>query len=340
MARCFIVPPYMLRSILLHGSAREQAMAWATLTESEQFRGQRRILAPIIALAATAPGTKRRTVYDARRRYELPGKLVRTEGSPRSKDRAVNQAYSGAGATYDLFARVFSRNSIDDRGMRLDSTVHYGRGYDNAFWNGSQMVFGDGDGRIFRSFTSALDVIGHELCHGVIQHEAELQYRDQAGALNESFSDVFGSLVKQYSRRQEAKEADWLIGSELFMPGIRARGIRSLKEPGTAYDDPILGKDPQPGHMRDYVRTLEDNGGVHLNSGIPNRAFYELASRLKGYAWEKAGQIWYTTLIGKLRPASNFRDAVNLTVQSAGELFGKNSLEQKATREAWAEVGL
>jgi Zn-dependent metalloprotease len=124
------------------------------------------------------------------------------------------------------------------------------------------------------------------------------------------------------------------------MPGIRARGIRSLKEPGTAYDDPILGKDPQPGHMRDYVRTLEDNGGVHLNSGIPNRAFYELASRLKGYAWEKAGRIWYTTLIGKLRPASNFRDAVNLTVQSAGELFGKNSLEQKATREAWAEVGL
>jgi Zn-dependent metalloprotease len=340
MARCFIVPPYMLRSILLHGGAREQAMAWATLTESEQFRGQRRILTSIVALAATAPGTKRRTVYDARRRYELPGKLVRTEGSPRSKDRAVNQAYSGAGTTYDLFARVYSRNSIDDRGMRLDSTVHYGRGYDNAFWNGSQMVFGDGDGQIFRSFTSALDVIGHELCHGVIQHEAELQYRDQAGALNESFSDVFGSLVKQYSRRQAADEADWLIGSELFMPGIRARGIRSLKEPGTAYDDPILGKDPQPGHMRDYVRTLEDNGGVHLNSGIPNRAFYELASRLKGHAWEKAGRIWYATLIGKLRPASNFRDAVNLTVQAAGELFGKNSLEQKATREAWAEVGL
>jgi len=340
MTRCFIVPPHMLRSILLHGTAQQQAMAWATLTESEQFRGQRRILAPIHALAATAPGVKRRTVYDARRRYELPGKLVRTEGSPKSKDAAVNEAYYGSGATYNLFAKVFSRNSIDNRGMRLDSTVHYGRGYDNAFWNGRQMVFGDGDGRIFRRFTSALDVIGHELCHGIIQHEAELQYRDQPGALNESFSDVFGSLVKQYSRRQTVEEADWLIGKELFMPDVRARGIRSLKDPGTAYDDPVLGKDPQPGHMRDYVRTPEDSGGVHVNSGIPNRAFYELASRLKGYAWEKAGRIWYATLANKLRPASNFRDAVNMTVQAAGEIFGKNSLEQKATREAWAEVGL
>jgi Zn-dependent metalloprotease len=330
----------MLRSILLHGTTQQQAMAWATLTESEQFRGQRRILAPIHALAATAPGVKRRTVYDARRRYELPGKLVRTEGSPKSKDAAVNEAYYGSGATYDLFAKVFSRNSIDNRGMRLDSTVHYGRGYDNAFWNGRQMVFGDGDGRIFRRFTSALDVIGHELCHGIIQHEAELQYRDQPGALNESFSDVFGSLVKQYSRRQTVEDADWLIGSELFMPDVSARGIRSLKEPGTAYDDPVLGKDPQPGHMRDYVRTQEDSGGVHVNSGIPNRAFYELASRLKGHAWEKAGRIWYATLADKLRPASNFRDAVNMTVQAAGEIFGKNSLEQKATREAWAEVGL
>jgi Zn-dependent metalloprotease len=340
MARCCIVPPYMLRSILLHGTPRQQAMAWATLTESEQFRGQRGILAPVVAMAGTSPGAQRRTVFDARRRYELPGRLVRSEGSPRSKDVAVNEAYNGSGATYDLFARVFSRNSIDDRGMRLDSTVHYGLGYDNAFWNGRQMVFGDGDGRIFRRFTRALDVIGHELCHGVIQHEAELQYRDEAGALNESFADVFGSLVKQHRRRQTVQEADWLVGGDLFLPGINARGIRSMKEPGTAYDDPVLGKDPQPGHMRDYVRTLEDNGGVHLNSGIPNRAFYELASRLKGYAWEKAGRIWYATLTRKLRPASNFRDAVNMTVQAAGEIFGKNSREQKATREAWAEVGL
>jgi Zn-dependent metalloprotease len=117
-------------------------------------------------------------------------------------------------------------------------------------------------------------------------------------------------------------------------------GIRSMKEPGTAYDDPVLGKDPQPGHMRDYVVTDEDNGGVHLNSGIPNRAFYELAIRLKGYAWEKAGQIWYQALTQKLRPSSNFRDAMMETVAVAGELYGVNSLEQRTVREAWSQVGI
>jgi Zn-dependent metalloprotease len=113
-----------------------------------------------------------------------------------------------------------------------------------------------------------------------------------------------------------------------------------MKDPGSAYDDPVLGKDPQPGHMNDYVQTSDDNGGVHLNSGIPNRAFYELAMRLKGCAWEKAGHIWYKTLTEKLRPASQFHAAMNMTVTAAAELFGVNSLEQKAVREAWSEVGL
>ena len=259
---------------------------------------------------------------------------------PKSKDIAVNEAYDGSGATYDFFFRVFGRSSIDGRGFRLDSTVHYGRNYDNAFWNGQQMVYGDGDGEVFRRFTVALDVIGHELVHGLTQYEANLDYRGQSGALNESFSDVFGSLVKQYKRKQTVGEADWLIGEGLFMPGIKARGIRSLKEPGTAYDDPLLGKDPQPGHMRDYVHTMEDNGGVHINSGIPNRAFYQLAVRLRGFAWEKAGRIWYRALCEKLRTNSTFADAMNLTVRAAGEIFGANSREQKTTREAWSEVGL
>ena len=340
MSRHCIVPPYMLRSIAQHGDDRQRALAWSTLTDSEQIRGQRRVLSPLASWAATATGTKRRTIYDARGEYELPGHLVRGEGSPKGNDAAVDEAYDGSGATYDFFFRVFARSSIDGRGMRLDSTVHYGVDYDNAFWNGRQMVYGDGDGRIFRRFTKAIDVIAHELTHGITQHEAALAYRGESGSLNESFSDVFGSLVKQHRRGQPAREADWLIGRGLFKPSVEARAIRSMKEPGTAYDDPVLGKDPQPGHMRDYVRTAEDNGGVHINSGIPNRAFYELAVRLGGKAWEKAGRIWYKTLTDKLRPNSNFRDAVNLTVQAAAELFGLNSLEQKAVREAWNEVGL
>jgi Zn-dependent metalloprotease len=330
----------MLRAIIRNGDSAQQALAWATLTDSEQFRGERRVLTVLAPLAAIPPGRKRRTVYDARGKYDLPGRLVRSEGDLRSKDPRVNEAYDGAGFTYDMFKKIFLRNSIDDRGMRIDSTVHYGVSYDNAFWNGRQMVYGDGDGRIFGPFTRSLEVIGHELMHGITQHEAGLNYRGQPGALNESLSDVFGSLLKQFRKRQTVEQADWLIGEDLFLPGVKARGIRSLKAPGTAYDDPVLGSDPQPGHMDDYVVTSDDNGGVHLNSGIPNRAFYELAIRLKGYAWEKAGQIWYRTLTEKLRPSSNFRDAVTMTVTAAAELYGSNSLEQKAVREAWDAVGL
>ena len=158
--------------------------------------------------------------------------------------------------------------------MKLDSTVHYGQEYNNAFWNGEQMVYGDGDGEIFQRFTKCIDVIGHELTHGVTQYEAALEYEGQPGALNESFSDVFGSLVKQYILKQNVDKADWLIGASLFAKKVKGVALRSMKDPGTAYDDPTIGKDPQSGHMKSYVKTSSDNGGVHINSGIPNRAFY------------------------------------------------------------------
>ena len=335
-----IIPPHMLKEIATRGNSSQRAWAWQTLTLSEQMRGQRQALSVIAAMGTTATGTKRRTIYDARNGSRLPGWLVRGEGDPRSDDRAVNEAYDGSGATYDLYFTVFGRNSIDERGMRLDSTVHYGRKYDNAFWNGQQMVYGDGDGELFNRFTIAIDVIGHELTHGVTEYEAGLEYQDQPGALNESFSDVFGSLVKQYKRRQTAKEADWLIGKGLLGRGVKGKALRSMKEPGTAYDDDVLGKDPQPGHMTDYVRTREDNGGVHINSGIPNRAFYEAAIRLGGNAWAKAGQIWYGTLRDKLRPNSSFRDAARWTVAVARDLYGAGSLEQKAVRGGWVALGI
>jgi Zn-dependent metalloprotease len=230
--------------------------------------------------------------------------------------------------------------------MRLDSTVHYRTGYDNAFWDGEQMVYGDGDedqpaeDRLFNRFTIAIDIIGHELTHGVTQFEAKLQYFQQSGALNESLSDVFGSLVKQYQLQQLANEADWIIGAGLFTSKVNGVGIRSMKAPGTAYDDPVLGKDPQPAHMKDYVNTISDNGGVHINSGIPNRAFYITAVELGGFAWERAGRIWYVTLRDKLSASSKFQDCANLTFQVAGELYGAGSIEQQAVKKGWQEVGL
>jgi Zn-dependent metalloprotease len=282
---------------------------------------------------------KQRTVYDAQNTETLPGLSVRAEGAPPLADAEANEAYDGLGATFDFFAGAYDRNSIDDEGMHLDATVHYGRRYDNAFWNGQQMVFGDGDGDLFNRFTVSLDVIAHELTHGVTGDEAGLVYLGQAGALNESISDVFGSLVKQYARGQTATEADWLIGEGLFTANVSGIALRSLKAPGTAYDDPVLGRDPQPAAMSGYVKTSTDNGGVHTNSGIPNHAFYLAAIALGGHAWEKAGRIWYETLRDKrLKRTATFTQFARYTVANAAHFFGKP--ERKAVAGAWAAVGI
>ena len=159
------------------------------------------------------------------------------------------------------------------------------------------------------------------------------------GALNESVSDVFGSLVKQYARKQTADQADWLIGEGLFTPKVHGVALRSMKAPGTAFDDPVLGRDPQPATMADYVRTSSDNGGVHTNSGIPNHAFYLAAIALGGYAWEKAGRIWYETLRDKrLKPTATFRQFARYTVVNAGHFFG--TAERQAVAGAWEAVGI
>ncbi|MCP6759507.1 MAG: M4 family metallopeptidase [Fischerella sp. CENA71] len=335
---CCVVPPHMLEKIVVNGNEQQRNWAFHTLNISSQFRGRRNVVGAVNF--AVSPGEKRRTIYDAKGTEQLPGTLVRGEGDPPCNDIAVNEAYDSAGATYDLYYEVFERNSIDDKGLRLDSTVHYGVKYDNAFWNGDQMVYGDGDGEIFQRFTKCIDVIGHELTHGVTQYEASLQYYGESGALNESFSDVFGSLVKQWVKKQTAQEADWIIGEGIFTDKVNGVGIRSMKAPGTAYNDPVLGKDPQPGHMNNKYTGFEDNGGVHINSGIPNRAFYLAAIEIGGYAWEKAGKIWYIALCDRLRARTNFKRAANITIQVAGELYGNGSKEQNAVQKAWKEVGV
>ena len=341
-----ILPPHILREVAMNGTIPERAAALNTLATDQTFRAMRadeRLApaAPTRAGVLAAEGEKRRTIYSAKNEQNLPGVIVRAEGAPPTGDLAVDEAYDGLGATFDFFWDTYQRNSIDDQGLPLDGTVHFGRNYDNAFWNGERMVFGDGDGKLFNRFTSSLDVIGHELTHGVTQDEAQLAYYGQSGALNESLSDVFGSLVKQYKLGQTANKADWLIGAELLAPGVKGVALRSMKAPGTAYDDPVLGKDPQPAHMRDFVHTYQDNGGVHINSGIPNHAFYLAAVAMGGKAWEKAGRIWYETLRdSKLRPNSGFRTFARLTVANAGRLYGQNSPEQRAVHDAWAKVGV
>jgi Zn-dependent metalloprotease len=330
----------MLRHIAAHGDDEQRARAHATLDTAAHLRGERAIVAMLPSLTAISAGEKRRTIYDARHKRDLPGTRVRGERDAAINDDAVNEAHDGSGKTYDFFKSVFARNSIDGRGLRLDSTVHYGRQFGNAMWNGRQMIYGDGDGVLFNRFTKSLDVIAHELTHGVTQFTAALEYRDESGALNEHFSDVFGILVKQHSLKQRASKADWLIGAELLAKSIHGVAVRSMKAPGTAYDDPILGKDPQPAHIRNYVHGEDDNGGVHVNSGIPNHAFYRVATLLGGNAWEGPGKIWYRTLTRKLRRDAKFQDCADATFRAAGEIFGADSEPQNAVLAAWKSVGI
>src|SRR5689334_17047046 len=245
-----IVPPHILRALAESDDPKLRDIGRRNLAITTRLREQRSATGRR-PLAAALPG-EHRFVFDAHGLVRLPGRLVLREGDGRSTDRAANQAFAGLGATYDLFAKVYERDSIDGHGMQLRASIHYSTDYDNAFWDGTEMVFGDGDGIVFHDFTASLDVIGHELTHGVTQFTSNLDYAGQAGALDESFSDVFGSLVKQYHRGQDAASADWVIGAGILAPGINGVGLRSMKAPGTAYDDHRLGgKDPQPAHMRD-----------------------------------------------------------------------------------------
>ncbi|MFC9246394.1 M4 family metallopeptidase [Streptomyces sp. NPDC057136] len=342
---CTIVPPQILDKLsqsddpLLSGPARR------TLEADGAKRARRRLTAlagvpAVRTTAGTPPTTPHRTLYDCRHGTDLPGHKVRDEGEEPTQDASVNRAYAGLGATFELLHKEYGHSSIDGNGLPLIGSVHYDEQYNNAFFDGEQMVFGDGDGEIFLDFTVAIDVIAHELAHGLTQYTANLVYEGQPGALNESVSDVFGALVKQYSLGQSAQEADWLIGAGLLAPRVSGVALRSMKAPGTAYDDDVLGKDPQPATMDDYIETEEDNGGVHLNSGIPNRAFYLLATALGGNAWERAGRIWFDVLTGgELASDADFEAFARLTVTAAKTRFGAGD-EAEAVVKAWSEVGV
>ncbi|HET8988370.1 MAG TPA: protealysin inhibitor emfourin [Humibacillus sp.] len=349
-----IIPPYMLEALAQSDEPLLARHAREALELDEELRASRR--APTARPTSTraprradvgdgAPGAHgtgpHRTISDAKGAQRLPGTTVRTEGQAETGDIAVSEAYDGLGATWQLWSEAYDRDSLDGKGMPLLATVHYGRNYDNAFWDGSQMVFGDGDGVIFERFTGSLDVIGHELAHGVTEHTAGLLYQGQSGALNESISDVFGVLVKQRRLGQSAEQADWLVGAELLNPSVQGRALRDMRNPGTAYDDPRLGTDPQPAHMDGYVDTRDDNGGVHINSGIPNRAFVLAALAIGGNAWEAPGAIWYAVLSGDgIKADCDFETFAGLTVAAAGAAHGEGSAEQLAVRSGWEQVGV
>lgn len=333
-----ILPPRLLDRIARSGDEALRGVALDTLRIDTRFRIARAESAARAAGAERRPvtfarlgGRPSRSIHDQQHlEAQTPGVLVRGEGQPPASDAAINQAYDGLGATYQFYWDRFQRDSIDGQGLPLQGLVHYGRNYDNAFWDGAgHMFFGDGDGKLLTQTTAGLDVIGHELTHGVTQHEANLQYSGQSGALNESISDVFGSQVKQYALKQNVTQADWLIGPDIVGPELKP-ALRSMKAPGTANPH-----DDQPADMDHYIQ----GGDVHQNSGIPNRAFAVAAVTLGGNSWDAAGPVWYAALCDPaLHPAATFTEFAQLTLKHAQATYGQTSAQAAGVKAGWDAV--
>ena len=343
---CAFEPPYLLRHLATEDhpsvAAATEHPGGHTLRIDAGFRERREQASavPSAHASAAAEDTDRWVIHSAGNEETLPGTVVRAEGDPASDDVSVDEAYVWSQQVWELYEQQFGRVSFDGAGSTVTVTVHYGQDYDNAFWDGEQLVFGDGDGEIFERFTKPADVLAHEFSHGVVQYTSGLAYNGQSGALNESIADVFAAMSVQHAAGQTADQASWLIGEGLFKPDVRATALRSMLEPGTAYDDPRLGKDPQVGSMADYIDTTEDNGGVHLNSGIPNRAFALAARSVGGHSWEQTGKVWYAALTSSSVGAStDFREFAEATVAAATALFADTPVPDQV-RAAWVEVGV
>lgn len=326
--------PAESRQAMLDSVAIEQA--WRGLRNAHTDATQARLLAKRITslrlagVLAPAPAV---TVYDCKNTQSLPGSPV--PDPDKSSDDTAKRAFETTHAVVDFYQNCFGRNSVDDAGMTLMSSIHYSVRYDNAFWNGSQMTYGDGDGRVFTDFTKSDDVIGHELTHGVTQFTAGLDYSDEPGALNESVSDAFGAMFHQWRRKQTVAQADWLIGPGVLGPVAFAKGytcLRNMAQPGSR--DCLS---PQPSNYSDYV----SGGDPHENSGIPNHAFYLAATTIGGQAWEKAGKVWYAALTSdKARPSTGFSDFAKLTRAAAKSLFPRDTNVYRAVDDAWTRVGI
>ena len=272
--------------------------------------------------------------YTARNAETEPGTLM-TSSSTTVSDRAAVSAHYFAGVVYDFYKNVLNRNSLDNSGMTLTSTVHYGSSYNNAFWDGSQMVYGDGDGSEFTYFSGDLDVVGHEMTHGVTERTANMTYSYQPGALNESVSDIFGVLIETYDKYNVKNggtwafnASDWVVGDDIYTPGTSGDALRSLANP-TLYD--------QPDNMSNYVNTSSDNGGVHTNSGIPNKAAFLIAQSI---GCPETAAIYYKALTTYFGASTDFAGSLDGLVQAATDIYGASSSEVTAVRNAYQSVGI
>jgi Zn-dependent metalloprotease len=346
---CFIIPPFIYQSMEKNGTPEQKKIARRGLIALSRLSGIRRQTKVRPSISRNVHGKLERSIHDAERSDVLPGVLKRREGDETVPDSDINKAYDLAGDTFKFYKDVFNRSSIDNKNLSMISSCHVIEGsedsYNNAAWTGEQMIYGETDKAVFKTVLLPT-VVGHEMTHGVVQYEGDLTYSKDTGAMNEHFADAFGILTEQYIQGQNVEQSDWLIGKGIWGDGINGKALRSMSSPGTAYDDPVFDKDPQPATMDDYadlpIDSFNDWGGVHINSGIPNHAFYLASKEIGGNAWETTGNIWYTTL--KTLPGkpnrTTFNDLANVTTYVAGMLYDANSKEQKAVINAWNKVGI
>ncbi len=318
--------PVVGSGIAVNGTTRELNLYKPTSKNSYQLKD------------TTKPMTGTINTYTANYRSTTTGTLM-TSTSTTISDRTAVSAHSYAESVYDFYKNIFNRNSLDNNGMSINSVIHYGNSYNNAFWNGYKMVYGDGDGSYFGPLSGDLDVVAHEMTHGVTSNSGNMDYENQPGALNESMSDVFGVLVQTYDKynvvgggQWQFNSSDWVVGDEIYTPGISGDALRSLANP-TLFD--------QPANMADYENlpntSSGDWGGVHINSGIPNKAAYLVAQNI---GCEKTARIYYRALTVYFNTTTNFAEARLGLVQAATDLYGANSAEVQAISNAYTSVGI
>lgn len=340
---CFAVPRKLLTQLADDEDDEEHStLLKSHVDHSAKLRARRAVQSQQRPEAKPGKKLLARQVFDAGGRTFLPGKLLRDEDDPPTGDREANQAYENVGIAMQFFKQVLGRDSVDGKGLRVDASVHYGFRFTNAMWTGEQMIVGDGDGRHIKGLAHSLGIIAHEFVHGVSQHivrgglgvvEVTGQpptLKGEAGALNESFSDVFASMIKQWHAGQDVSQADWLLGEDILAPGS-GKAIRSLEDPGNyrltwRNDDQI----------KDY-RRYKSTDDAHKASGIPNHAFYLAATRLGGKSWETLARIWLKGF-DRLRVRGTFLDAAHYTMDVAAALHGKGSEPHLAVKSAWKRV--
>ncbi|WP_339704451.1 M4 family metallopeptidase [uncultured Kriegella sp.] len=327
---CYIVPPHILEELAKRGNTACKK----ALNDTRRINQKRNESLNHLLQRNVVDGNGARFVYDSKNQYEQRQILIRKEGDEKVADSVVNQAFDTSGFVREYFKETFDLNSMDGNGMDIISNVHYGIDYNNAYWDGDEMTYGDGDGLEFTSFANAIDVVAHELTHGVTQFLANLEYFSQPGALNEHFSDVFATIIKQKYLNQTISEADWLIGDTVVTDSFPGVAIRSMKAPGTANDF-----DSQPDHMDNYYSGAQDNQGVHINSGIPNKAFYLCCLEI---GIEDCALIWFETLSTLWRTAQ-FNDFLKMMLEVTLKLSEIGRVSERATEavtKSFAMVGL